>query len=263
MFGSANSIDAAVLELLAEIGEVDPETPIRRNWASAKEAILLSRFERFDLLIEFVGPDATVALAHLNELWTLRMGHNYAVRPGYLAITRTRPDPETVHRIRQLGGEYMLLDEVPGRFKVELEQIRLQMARIRSSLPYFKIQVEGEGHERHAIVFVLASRGSRIRVGGSDRIAATLAVIITNNGQPRTVKAWRNIIAADPLFMPAGGTFEVPSESSLKVYFHREFPKYLQVAFDKVRTGFSAGRVIQKKQLAPKAVGYNILGTRR
>ena len=80
-----------------------------------------------------------------------------------------------------------------------------------------------------------------VRIQGADRPVAALAAFIKHNGIVRSLSAWQKVLADDALFEPGGGGFDLPSLASIKMYLHRDFPRYLQATFDEYRSGFCVG----------------------
>jgi hypothetical protein len=128
------------------------------------------------------------------------------------------------------------------------------------SLPSWTIIQEGNSDTLRAVVY-LNGRHNPIRVQGNDRQIAALAAFLKHNGIGRSFNAWQKILMQDPLFTPEGGGFAVPSLASIKMYLHREFPKYLQRAFDESHSGFSAARVIEQTEPGSHGTQYRIRGT--
>lgn len=257
-----DSGDDRLIDLLGEIGDIDATTVIESSWEAAVAAVDQGHCLKPDVVVEVLSRNGAVAIDHLRQLWSLRVKFNHAPKPTYLAVSRVKHEAVLRQRIKRYGGHYLLLDEVPSRFRTEIEEIYEQLAWIKCSLPLWKIIYEGYGRNLRIYVYVIGISGEPVRVGGSERMTAVLAALIENNGEFRSLQELRRILHGHAAFRPAGGPFSLPSISSLKMYLHRDFPNHLQAAFDAELTGYSAERVIVKRNLGAKAVGYKILGRR-
>jgi hypothetical protein len=244
--------------LLEQVALVDPNASVKRSWASVTDTLMKRSCRYPDVIIDVVTDPAPV-MKRIRDLWQLRVRHNYSSRPAYFAISRNIPPPLVRFDIERLGGHYLLEFDVPAHFQQELAQIRLGFGPLTRSLPCWWIVQEGNGTTLRAVIY-LVTRKRRIRVGGSDRHAAVLAAFIKHNGISRSIGAWQKILSEDLLFKPAGGSFDVPSRSSLKAYLHRDLPRYLQQAFDQERTGYCADRVIECMNPGTWATEYRIRG---
>jgi hypothetical protein len=243
--------------LRKHVAHIDPDAPIKRKWESVIEACTTNS-TAYDVIVDSFTDSAT-AIQRLNSTWKMRVRSNYAVRPAYFGISTISQKPLVRFDIERLGGHFLHLYDVPAHFQQELEQIRLAFAPLGRSLPRWLIVQEGNGPTLHAVVYLMGHQG-RIRVGGSDRHAAALAAFIKHNGVARSLGAWQKVLADDSLFKPGGGSFDVPSLSCLKMYLRRDFPKYLQEAFDQQRSGHCATRVIEHSHPGTWATEYRVRG---
>ena len=244
--------------LLDRITAIDPDAQIKRTWGSVVNELEKNSLDAHDIVVESCN-DMEGAVARIDHIWRLRVQANYAMRPVYFVVSKTN-HPLARFEIRLRGGHFLHLPDIPTHFEQELGQVRLGFGPLSRSLPRWDVVREGQGKNARASVFLLTRRRPRVR--GGDLCSAVLAVLLEKNGVPRSICELRKILAEDPLFEPAGGSFEVPCRSSLKMYLHRAYPKYLQEAFDHDRSGYCASYVIEREKLDERTVGYKIRGER-
>ena len=239
-----------------QITAIDPDASIKRKWHSVVDELEKNCFDACDIIIDTCD-DVRRAAARIDEIWRLRVKANYAMRPAYLVVGKTS-HPMARFEIERRGGHFLLLSDVATHLAEEFGQICLGFGPLARSLPRWHVVREGAGPTARASVFLLTRRKPRVR--GGDLCSAVLAVLLKNNGLPRSICEIRKLLEEDPLFKPKGGSFAVPSSSSLKMYLHRAYPKYLQEAFDQDRSGYSANWVIEREKLDERTVGYKIRG---
>lgn len=251
-FGSSSRLRIFILndkslplpeKLLAQVQREDPQAVIRNNWDSVCD-MLAEDWRSAPHIIIGVSPDCGSVCRRLRELRNLQNENNDSPWPVYWAMPRTSQPGRLRFDIERLGGYFLHLFDAPNHFRAEIEQIRLMFGHLKRSLPTWMIVYEGNGITLRAVVYFV-HRKRFIRVRGSDRQIATLAVFLKNNGLARSFSGWQKILADDPLFEPSGGCFTVPSIGTIKMYVHRDFPRSLQRAFDEYRSRFSAERVVE------------------
>jgi hypothetical protein len=242
--------------LLDRITAIDPDAQIKRTWNSVVDELEKNSLDAHDIVIES-SDDMEGAAARIDHIWRLRVKANYAMRPAYLVIGKPS-HPMARFEIERRGGYFLRLCDVPTHLVGELEHIRLGFGPLARSLPRWHVVREGVGLTARASVFLLTRQKPRVR--GGNLCSAVLAVLLKNNGMPRSICEIQKLLEEDPLFKPAGGSFAVPSFSSLKMYLHRAYPKYLQEAFDLDRSGYSANWVIEREKLDQRTMGYKIRG---
>lgn len=238
-------------ELGKEILKHDRNAVVKRNWDSVLDT-------ECDVIVD-CSDDIDRVLRRVNENWRRRVKDSHAIRPEYFVIGKPNRHRLARFEVERLGGHFLYLVDVPTRFGEELEQIRLRIAHLERSLPHWVIIYEGNGRTLQASVSFFDRRGLQL-LRAEDGLAAELAVLITNNGMSRSIAAWRKIMMNNPLFKPAGGGFNVPSRTTLRMHIHRDYIRDLQRSFDEVRSGYSAGRVLGRIRLGEKTVGYRIKG---
>jgi len=239
--------------LREKVLKYDRHAIVKRNWTSVLDAL-----GDCDVIVDY--SDDTEAVRHrINEIWQRRVRANYTIRPAYFVISKTSQHHLARFEVERLGGHFLHLYDVPTRLGDELEQIRLRLGKLGCSLPRWLITYEGNGRTLQVSVSFLGSRGLQL-VRAEDGLAAELAVLITRNGIPRSIAAWRKIMLGSPLFKSAGGSFNVPSRTTLRMHIHRDYIRELQRAFDEVRAGYCAERVMERARLGEKTVGYRIKG---
>jgi hypothetical protein len=210
-------------------------------------------------VIVAVGLDCSMAMQQMDDLWKLRVQCNYSHRPVYFAISQETERGLTRYNIERVGGYFLHLFDVPSRFEVEIDQIRLGFAPVIRSLPRWRIVCEGNGGTLRPLIYFMNRRRIQ-RVPGSDRLIAALAVFLKRNGSARSLSAWQKVLCDDPLFMPAGGEFPVPSIPTLKMYLRRDFHNCLQKVFDSCGSGYCADRVIEAVDPGTHGARFRIRG---
>jgi hypothetical protein len=251
---------AACQQVLDAIAGVDPTAPLRRSWDSTVNYLETKSMGAIDVLIDVLGDEGRAGLCRLQQLWRLRVSHNHSIVPVYFALSRVTQPPALVYEIRRQGGRIMHVADIPAYFGLELEQIQLELSETKRGLPRWEIILESFGLNPMRAYIFLRFGGKVIEVEGSDRQLAVLAVLLKNNGIPRSMNVLQQLCSEDPLFCPAGGPFTVPQRGTLKMYLYRDFPRHLQRAFDAIRSGYCTSRVIQHVDLDTKAMGYRIRG---
>jgi hypothetical protein len=211
-----------------------------------------------DILVHLFTDQRSV-MRGIEAVWNTRIRSNYRPRPVYFAIAKTSYSSRVRYEIERMGAHFLYLFDVPTHFQRELDQIRLELGPVVRSLPQWRIVQEGNGSTLRVIIYLMGRRRA-IRVGGSDRLAVVLASLIRNNGMTRSISAWQKVLADEPFFTSAGGGFEVPSRSSLKMYLHRDFPRYLQRSFNDERSGYCIEKVIECVNPGTWATEYRIRG---
>lgn len=244
--------------VLKPILTIDRDAQVKRQWQSVIHDLCANSCTAPEIIAD-IFTDGLAALRRMNEIWEFRVRSNYSPHPLYLAISRTSQTALMRFEIERHGGHFLYLIDAPNHFTPELEQMRLKLNTLRRSLPYWQIVREGQGGTSRATIHLL-DHGTPTRLGGSDSHIAVFAAMLARNALPRSIGEWRKILAEDPLFKPAGGGFDVPSRNTLKAYLHRDFPKYLQRAFNERRSGHAARRVIERVRLDGKTMGYKIRG---
>jgi hypothetical protein len=244
--------------LLRLVLALDSNAQVKRRWDSVIHGFSRDFSAVPDMVVDIFSDTAAV-LRRINVLWELRVRRNYSPRPLYVAISRVTQPALTRYEIERYGGHFLYVADIPNHFMHEVEQLRMELCAAQRSLPRWQIVREGQGKTARVTIHLL-ERGTQIRLGGSDRHNAVLAAMLKRNAMPRSINEWRKILAEDPLFKPAGGSFSVPSRNTLKAYLHRDFPKYLQAAFNGRRSGYAANRVIERMRLDGKTMGYRIRG---
>jgi hypothetical protein len=239
--------------LRAEVLKNHGDAIVKRNWGSVLDAL-----DSCDVILDY-SDDIQAALRRINELWRRLVQANYAARPAYIVIGK--PDRPSLARfeIERLGGHFLHLDDVPARLGEELKRIDLRIAHLSRSSPQWLIVYEGNGRTLQASVSIFGTQGLQF-VRADDRLAAELAVLITNNGIPRSIASWRKIMMNSTLFKPSSGGFNVPSRTTLRMHIHRDYIRAIQKASDEVRVGYSAQRIMERIRLGEKTVGYRIKG---
>ncbi len=230
-------------KLLELVQREDPDAIIRNSWDSVCD-ILADDWPSVPHMILGVSPDCAAVTRRLKKLWRLRVAKNYSLWPIYFAMPRSNQPGRSRFDIERLGGYFLHLFDAANHFRSAVEQIRLMFGHLKRSLPTWLIVYEGNGTTLRAVVYFV-HRKRFMRVRGSDRQIATIAVFLKNNGLERSFASWQQILAGDPLFEPSDGYFKVPSVGTIKMYVHRDFPKSLQRAFDEYRSGFSAKQVVE------------------
>jgi hypothetical protein len=244
--------------LLKRVIANDRAALIKRKWDSVIDTFLSHPCTVPDVIVD-ISTDRASVIRRMNEIWDLRVRWNYSPRPAYFAISKTGNLPLLRFEIERLDGRFLYLCDVPNHFNQELEQIRLKLSALLRSLPHWQLAHEGQGVTSRAVIHLIGTR-TRTRLGGSDRHVAVFAAMLKRNALPRSIGDWLKMLAEDSLFKPAGGSLEVPSRNTLKMYIHRDFPRYLQAAFDSARSGYSSRRVIERVILDSKTMGYKIRG---
>ena len=248
-------------DVLDVIERTDPCAPIRRNWDRAIASLESSGMSSVDVVIDVLEPKGIRGLEHLREVWKLRVRHNYTTVPVYFALSCVDQPAALKYEIQRLGGHYLHISDVSRHFDPQLDEIRLQLAEVRRAMPRWDIVEEYWGADPRRVYVILQFNGKPVHVSGSDRHLAVLAVLLKNNGIPRSLKSIRDLCSEDPLFAPSGGPFAVPQLSTLKMYIYRDYPKHLQRSFDKARSGYRADRIIEHVDLGVKPFGFRIRGT--
>lgn len=257
LFNSAGTpLPASLLE---QVARADPHALIKRDLEAAIE--MFTDANTCALPDIFLHPfsEKSSVIQGINAVWSARIQNNYSSRPVYVAVSSTRQPSLVGYEIERLGAHFLYLADVPTHFQRELDHIRLELGPMVRSLPRWLIVHEGNGTTLRTVVYFM-SRRRAVRILGSYRLVAALAAFIKHNGITRSISAWLDVLADDPLFAPAGGGFEVPSRASLKMYLHRDFPRCLQQAFDELRSGYSADRVIECVNPRTWATEYRIRG---
>jgi hypothetical protein len=247
-------------EVLEAVDKIDKRAKIKREWANVIEELEAGDSRTVDVVIDVLGRNDFDGLEHLQDLWSLKVLRNHAAVPLYLAVSCSDQPASFRYEVRRLGGFFMLASDVPGHFGPLMEEIRLQLDGVRRLLPRWEIVEESSGSEPVRAYVFFRFAGKLIQVRGSDRHLAVLAVLLKNNGIPRSMKALRQLCSDDPLFEPAGGSFDVPQLATLKMYLYRDFPRYLQMAFDDARASYYACRVIEHIDLGARAMGFRVRG---
>lgn len=240
-------------KLRNEVLRYDPAAVIRRDWIS-----VLANLGDCDVVIDYCD-DIRAVLRRINELWRYRVRANYATRPAYIAISTPRRPFMARFEVERLGERFLLVDDVPARLGEELRRIDFRISHLVRSSPHWLITYEGNGKTLQASVSFFGPQGLHL-VRAEDALAAELTVLITRNGIPRSIAAWRKMMMDNPLFKLSGGGFNVPSRTTLRMHIHRDYIRDLQQAFDKARVGYCAKRVMERLRLGEKTVGYRIKG---
>jgi hypothetical protein len=243
---------------LKRVLAIDRDAQVRRQWDSVMNPLIANSGIAPEIITDVFSDSASV-IRRMNEIWDLRVRSNYAAWPVYFAVSRIGQPPLVRFEIERLGGHFLYLADVPSHFTRELEQIRLNLSTLRRSLPYWQITREGQGATSRAAIHLLCQR-RLTRLCGSDRHVAVFAAMLKRNALPRSIGDLLKILAEDSLFKQSGGSFDVPSRNTLKMYIHRDFPKYLQRVFNSARSGYSAHRVLERVRLNAKTMGYKIRG---
>jgi hypothetical protein len=131
--------------------------------------------------------------------------------PLYFALSCVDHPAALRYEIRRLGGHYLHISDVSRHFGPQLEEIRVQLVELRRAMPRWEIVKEYCGADPRRVYVILQFRGRPVRVGGSDRHLAVLAVLLKNNGIPRSMKALLQLCSENPLFAPSGGPFGTPT----------------------------------------------------
>lgn len=231
----------------------DPAAVIRREWAS-----VLDTLTNCDVIIDY-SDDIGATLRRINEVWRYRRRANHATRPAYIVVSNIAQYSLARFEVERRGARFLHIHDVPVRLGEELKQIILHITHLEKSSPQWLIEYEGNGRTLQVSVSFLDARGTHL-VHAEDRLAAELALLITRNVISRSIAGWRNVMMNSPLFKPAGGGFEVPSRTTLRMHIHRDYLRVLQKAFDEASSGYCAKRVIERVQLGEKTVGYRIKG---
>lgn len=252
-----NGLGTLPSTLTEQVVKIDPEAQIRNSWASLIDSLADSCCA-FDVIIA-VGQDCSLTMQQMDDLWRLRVRHNYSPRPVYFAISKDTQRGLTRYNIERLGGHFLHLFDAPSHLQAEIDQIRLELAPVIRSLPSWRIVYEGNAGTLRPVIYLVNRRRSE-RIPGSDRLIAALAVFLKNNGIARSLSGWQKILYDDPLFMPAGGEFSVPSISTLKMYIRRDFHNCLQRVFDTCGSGFCADRVIEVVDPGTHGARFRIRG---
>jgi hypothetical protein len=240
--------------LCAEVIKSNCPAVVKRDWRS-----VVANLHACDLIID-CSDNIDGALRRIDEVSRKRANDNHAIRPSYLVISATSRYPLARFEVEfRRGAHFLHLHDVPGRFSGELGQIRLRQREFERSSPRWLIEYQGNGRTLQVNISFVSHRGLAM-VRGADSLAAELAVLITNNGIPRSIAAWRKIMMGNLLFKPAGGGFNVPSRTTLRMHIHRDYIRALQKAFDEARAGYCAKRVMERIRLGEKTVGYRIKG---
>jgi hypothetical protein len=240
-------------KLRNEVLRHDPAAVIRRDWTS-----VLAKLDDCDVVIDYCD-DIRAVLRRINELWRFRVGANYATRPAYIAISTPSRPSLARFEVERLGERFLHVDDVPARFGEELRRIDFRISHLARSSPHWLIAYEGNGKTLQASVSFFGPQGLQL-VRAEDGLAAEVAALITRNGIPRSIAAWRKIMIGNPLFKPSRGGFNVPSRTTLRMHIHRDYIRALQRAFDEARAGYCAKRVLERLRLGEKTVGYRIKG---
>lgn len=249
----SDSKSALPQELLDKVLKYDSNAIIKRNWDS-----VLDSLDSCDVII-YNSDDIHKTLRRINEIWRYRLRGNYATRPSFLIISKTSQYHSGRFEVERLGERFLYLPDVQSQFGKELEQIRLRIADLERSSPRWLIVYEGNGRNLRVSILFLGPRGWHV-VRQDDRHAAELAVLIKNSEIARSIAAWREMMMDDLLFRPAGGSFNVPSRTTLRMHIHRDYIRDLQRAFDEARSGYSAKAIRKRAGLGEKTVGYQIKG---
>lgn len=253
-----NGLPTLPSSLTEQLVKIDPEAQIRNSWSSLIDTRHSDSCHAFDVIIA-VGPDCSLAMQQMDDLRRLRVLNNYSPRPVYFAISQDTQRGLTRYKIERLGGHFLHLLDVPSGFQAEIDLIRLELKPAIRSLPFWRIVYEGNAGTLRPIIYHVNRRRSE-RIPGSDRLIATLAAFLKNNGIERSLSAWQKILYDDPLFMPGGGEFPVPSISTLKMYLRRDFPNCLQRVFDMCGSRFCADRVIEAVDPGTHGARFQIRG---
>jgi hypothetical protein len=240
-------------KLRNEVLRYDPAAAIRRDWTS-----VLDKLNDCDVIIDY-SDDIRAVLRRINELWRYRVQANYEIRPAYLAISTPGRPSLARFEVERLGECFLHLDDVPTRLGEELKRIDFRISHLVRSSPHWLIAYEGNGKTLQASVSFFGPQGLHL-VRAEDGLAAELAVLITRNGISRSIAAWRKMMMDNPLFKPSGGSFNIPSRTTLRMHVHRDYIRDLQRTFDKARVGYCAKRVMERVRLGEKTVGYRIKG---
>lgn len=240
-------------KLRNEVLRYDPAAAIRRNWAS-----VLNNLNDCDVIIDH-SDDTRAVLHRINELWRYRVQANYEIRPAYLAIGTPNRSSLARFEVERMGECFLHVDDVPARLGEELKRIDFRISHLARSSPHWLITYEENGKTLQASVSFFGPQGLQL-VRAEDALAAELAVLITRNGIPRSIAAWRKMMMDNPLFKSSGGGFNLPSRTTFRMHIHRDYIRDLQRAFDNARAGYCAKRVMERVRLGEKTVGYRIKG---
>ncbi|MHB8217076.1 MAG: hypothetical protein ACYDDS_13455 [Candidatus Sulfotelmatobacter sp.] len=247
-------------QLLKTIEEIDPGAAIKKDWDSVIGHLEAGAMNSVDLVIDVLGRDGIAGLRRLRELWQLRLAHNHSAVPLYFALSCVQQPASLRYEVRRLGGYFLYVSDVLRHFGPQLDEIRFQLEDVKRVVPHWEIVQEYFGSDPRRTYVIFTFGNKPIYVGGSDRHLAVLAVLLKNNGIPRSMKALRQLCWEDPLFVPSGGPFAVPQLATLKMYLYRDYPKYLQRAFDDARAGYCAEQIIEHIDVGAKALGFRIRG---
>lgn len=253
-----DGIDRLPAELINSVLEIDQEAQMKKSWASAFDT-LTPDFRNIPDVLVVASKNFKTVFKHINELWQLRESHNHSPRPIYFGIAQEKQPPIIRFQLTRMGAHFLHLFDVVAQFKEEIEQIRLELQAVVSSRIFWRIVLEGNGESVCPRVS-FAWRGDFVPVEASDRVIAALAAFIMHSGIPRSIKEWLVQFENDTTFMPLGGRFPVPSESTFKMYLGRDFINCLQKAFDEYRSGFCAKEVIECINPGTHAAKYRIRG---
>lgn len=243
---------------IKQVLRIDADAKILNSWNSVCDR--LARDWSFaPHVILGVSRDCSRVPRRLNDLYRVRVDNNYSPHPLYLAIPKNCEFARSRFEIERLGGYFLPFVDASARLRTEIEQMRLMIDKLKRSLPKWLVVYEGNAVTLQAVVF-LVHRKRLIRVRGSGRQIAALAVCLKHNGLRYSFSGWQKILADDPLFEPAGGAFRVPNIGTIKMYFHRDFPKNLQWASDEYCSGFSVNRLIEVSDPGTHMTQYGIRG---
>jgi hypothetical protein len=247
-------------EIVDAVSEIDPGAQVTRNWDRVINYLETGAMSTVEVVVDVLGREARVGLEHLQELWRLRAAYNYSPVPLYFGVSCTVQPAALRYEIRRSGGRFMYASEASSHFRSEMEEIQIQLSEVKTMAPHWEIIQENYCDDAQRVYVQLRFSGKTEGLQGSDRHRAVLAVMLKNNGIPRSMSALRQLCAEDRLFTPAGGPLDVPQLATLKMYIFRDFPEYLQRAFDALRSGHHAERIIQHVDLGTKAMGFRIRG---
>jgi hypothetical protein len=240
--------------LCAEVLKSKCPAVVKRDWRS-----VVANLQACDLIID-CSDSINGAVRRIDEVSRKLAEENHAIRSSYLVVSAISRYSLARFEIEfRRGAHFLHLHDVPGRFSGELEQIRLRQYEFERSSPQWLIEYQGNGRTLQVNVSFVSHRGLEV-VRAADNLAAELAVLITRNGIPRSIAAWRKMMMDNPLFKPSSGGFNVPSRTTLRMHIHRDYVRILQQAFDNAKTGYCIKRVMERIRLGEKTVGYRIKG---
>jgi hypothetical protein len=255
-------------DLLAQIGEIDSQTPLCRSWETLLSEIRENSLQKYDVVLHVTGSDWKRALSRVDHIWRLRIRSNYSIRPRHLVVSAGEVSAKVTRKFTNAGAHFVHLDEIRAlrkRLRRELGLIRLEIAEVECNIPRFLSIHEGNPHGERCIPGEIPNLRflfgkAETQVHGPLPVIALITVMLMENGRHRTRKELLQLLHQSVFYDPNGGIVPIPSLNTLKTYLDQDITEVLQKSFDELRSGFLTKTLLEHKRLGNKAIGYRLCG---